>query len=114
MAGYVKVDVEGIRAKLSPQAMIEGRRALANQMLADMHPFVPKKDNHLRQAVSIARDGSEIIYSMPYAKAQFYGTNGKTVFRNYSTPGTGKRWDLQAKGLYMASWERAFLRGAGF
>lgn len=43
MAGYVKVDVEGIRAKLSPQAMIEGRRALANQMLADMHPFVPKK-----------------------------------------------------------------------
>lgn len=113
MAGYVKVDVEGIRAKLSPQAMMDGRRALANQMLADMHPFVPKKEGHLRMAVSIARDGSEIIYSMPYAKAQYYGTNGKAVFRKYRPP-TGPRWDLKAKGLYMSKWERAFLRGAGF
>lgn len=114
MAVYIKVDVDGVRTKLSPQAMMEGRRALANQMLADMNPFVPKKNNSLRQAVSMARDGSEIIYSMPYAKAQYYGTNGKAVFKKYSTPGTGKRWDLQAKGLHISSWERAFLRGAGF
>jgi len=113
MVGYVKVELEGIRSKLSPQAMLSGRRALANQMLADMHRFVPKKDNNLRMAVSIAPDGSEIIYSMPYAKAQYYGTNGKAVFRKYTTPGTGPRWDLQAKGLYMSSWERAYLKGAG-
>lgn len=114
MGANIRIELDSVRAKLSPQAMTNGRRALANEALADMHPFVPKKEGHLRMAVSIALDGSEIIYSMPYAKAQFYGVSKRASWNKGKQPGTGPRWDLKAKGLYMSKWERAFLRGAGF
>lgn len=114
MAG-ISIDLSGVRKKISSEANINGQRALANQATADMNPFVPMSSGggSLRVAVSITRDGSSINYHMVYAKAQFYGTNGKAIFRKYSTPGTGKRWDLKAKALYLPAWKRAYLKGAG-
>ncbi|MBL5010076.1 minor capsid protein [Enterococcus lactis] len=49
-----------------------------------------------------------ILYETKYARRQFY-LNGK----KYTTPGTGPRWDLKAKSLYMPSWKKAYLKGAG-
>lgn len=104
----ISVDLTGVRAKVSPQAMKRGRYAVANQAMSDMNPFVPKKDNTLRQSAHINNSGSAILYETKYAKRQFY-LNGK----KYTTPGTGPRWDLKAKSLYMPSWEKAYLKGAG-
>ena len=111
----VKIDLDGVRKKVSQRALDKGRYALGNQMLADMNPFVPKRSGGgiLRQTGHLTSDNKQVVYETPYAKAQFYGTNGKVIFRKYSTPGTGKRWDLKAKGMYLPSWKRAFLRGAG-
>lgn len=114
MGAGIRIELEGVRAKLSPQAVTNGRRALANEALADMHPFVTMKEGILRQTGSIALDGSTVIYDTPYAKSQFYGKSKRASWNKGKQPGTGPRWDLKAKGLYMPKWERAFLRGAGF
>ena len=76
--------------------------------LTEAYTFVPRKSNTLRTSAHLKNDGSVILYETKYAKRQFY-LRGK----KYSTPGTGPRWDLKAKGLHGKSWKRAFLRGAG-
>lgn len=111
----IKIDLKGVKAKTSAQAFDRGRYALGNQMIADMNQFVPMQSGGgiLRQSAHLSGDNKEVIYDTPYAKAQYYGTNGKAVFRKYSTPGTGKRWDLKAKSLYLPAWKRSFMKGAG-
>ncbi len=109
MSVRVDIDLSGARAKLSESAQERGRRALANQALSDMNQFVPMDEGVLRMAVSIDIDGGAIVYRMPYAARQFY-----EQATNYTTPGTGPRWDEKAKGLYEDAWKRAYLRGAGF
>lgn len=108
---YVTTDLKGIRYKLSPENLQNGRYAMAEQMLADMDPHVPKDMGDMRTQAFVAADGSAVLYYALYAKAQFYGTNGKVVFRNYTTPGTGKRWDLVGQGLYLHQWLRVFKKG---
>lgn len=110
----ITVVLDGARSKLSEAAFARGRYAMGNQMIADMNPYVPMKDNILRVTVHLSGDSRQIIYNTPYAKPQFYGMNGKAVFRKYSTPGTGKRWDLKAKSLHLPAWKRAFMKGAGY
>lgn len=109
-----KVNLKGVNKKLSKAAQLNGRRALANQAHADMNPFVPKKDNSLRQASFAAYDGSYVRYQMPYAAAQFRGRRGGVKFSRYSEPGTGPGWDLKAESKYKASWKKAYLKGAGY
>ena len=104
----VKVNLSGVRTKVSSDAMRRGRYALGNQAMADMNQFVPRKNNILRQSVHLSSNGEKIIYDTKYAKRQFY-LNGK----KYTTPGTGPRWDLKAKGAYLNACKRAFLKGAG-
>lgn len=107
MAG-IKVEIAGVRSKVSDQAFERGRFALGNQAMADMDAFVPRKDGILRQSVHLSSDAKEIIYQTPYAKRQFY-----QQAYNYSTPGTGARWDLKAQGLFMSAWVQAFTKGMG-
>lgn len=105
----VDVDLSGIYDKLGPQAVIRGRRILANQAAADMNQFVPAKSHALRMSVSIGIDGSSIHYNTPYAHRHFKAPGDW----NYTTPGTGPRWDEKAKGIYMSDWVKAFTKGAG-
>ncbi|WP_164219381.1 minor capsid protein [Virgibacillus sp. YIM 98842] len=105
----VEINLGGAYQKMSPQARRRGQQAMANQALADMNPFVPADDFILRQTATIDIDGSEINYNTPYAAKMFY-----MMMYNYTTPGTGPRWDNKAKGLHMKDWERAYLKGAGF
>ena len=104
----VKVEISGVRAKVSEKAFENGRFALGNQMMSDMDPFVPRKDGTLRQSVHLSSNAKEIIYQTPYAARQFY-----QQAYNYSTPGTGSRWDLKAQGMFMSAWVKAFTKGMG-
>lgn len=105
----VSINLTVARQKLSPQSIQTGQRGLANQAAADMNPFIPMDEGILRMAMSINTDGSAINYHMPYAANLFY------MYKyNYTTPGTGPRWDLKAKGLFMPVWINAFTKGAGW
>lgn len=111
MAFRINVDLDGFMDQTSLTNVKRGQYALINQAMSDMEQFVPKDQGHLRDSVHATSDGSQITYTMPYAKAQFYGIiNGHPV-HNYSTPGTGKRWDLKAKSMFMDSWVKAFTEG---
>lgn len=109
MGVSVKVDLGGVTRKLSQANLNRGRYAMANQMLADMNQFVPKKESSLRTTGHVSADGKQVVWNTPYAKRQFYAPGG---FK-YSTPGTGPRWDLKAKPIFMNDWKKAFKGGAG-
>ena len=110
----VDINLDGVFAKLSDENIRRGRQILANQALADMNQFVPMKEGILRMSATIAIDGSAVFYNMPYAAAQFYGFIRGARIRNYTTPGTSRRWDLRAKAKYMDNWKKVFLKGAGW
>ncbi|MBA3081147.1 capsid protein [Lactobacillus plantarum] len=111
MAFKVDIDLDSFMEQTSLTNVKRGQYALINQAMSDMEQFVPKNQGHLRDSVHATSNGSQITYSMPYAKAQFYGIiNGHPV-NNYSTPGTGKRWDLKAKSMFMSSWIDSFTKG---
>lgn len=113
MAFKVDIDLGGFMDQTGLDSVKKGQYALANQAMSDMMQFVPKDrpEEPLRQSVHTTADGSQITYSTPYAKAQFYGIINGCPVHNYSTPGTGKRWDLKAKSMFMDSWVKAFTRG---
>lgn len=104
----VKVDLSGVRRKLSPTNFKRGQFAMANQAMADMNTFVPKREGDLRNSAHIDSGGQFVVWETPYAKRQFYGIG----IHNYTAPGTGPRWDLKAKGMYLNSWVDAFKKGA--
>ncbi len=112
----VIVDLNKAKAKVSRQAHQKGHYAVANQALASMDPYVPAKDWILRNTATVDIDGSAINYNTPYARAQFYGFVGKGGHRvyNYTTPGTGRRWDLRMKAKHMDKLTEAYLKGAGY
>lgn len=105
----VEADMTGAERKMGAQARDRGQYAMGNQMLADMQPYVPKKEGILRMTGHMTEDNESLIWDTPYAKRQFHMQGA-----NYTTPGTGGRWDLVARGNHMADWERAWLKGAGF
>lgn len=113
----VTIKLDKARQKLSAGNVKRGNYALANQAMADMNPFVPMLSSDLRNSATIDIDGKAINYNAPYAKPHFYGSRttkaGKKIpFNNYTTPGTGPRWDLKAKSLFMSDWINAFAKGA--
>lgn len=80
------------------------RIQVLNQMHQDMERYVPKRAGFLRSQSFVNDTG--VHYTAKYARAQFYGlVNGHRV-RNYSTPGTGRRWDLRAKAVYKTDWQK--------
>lgn len=103
----VDINLSGARKKISQNNVKRGRYAFANQALADMNPFVPMDEGILRQSATVDIDGKGINYNMPYAARLFY-----LPMYNYTTPGTGPRWDMKAKRLFMSSWIDAFKKGA--
>lgn len=94
----INVDLKGVRPRT--EGMIKlGQYALANQVHADMNPYVPALTYDLRNQSNVTMDNKQVIYNVPYAKKRFY-----FPARNYTTPGTGPRWDLKAKAIHGGSW----------
>ena len=96
----VDVDVQRIPPKIH-KATAKAQYVLANQVHADMNPYVPMLTGDLRNQSTIAIDGKSIYYNVPYARYQFYIQHSR-----YTTPGTGPRWDLKAKAIHGRSWAR--------
>ena len=111
----VKVDLQVLEKQCRPGAVKRGKVAMIGQMITDMQPFSPRRDGTLSASGSPFSDG--IRYPGPYARAQFYGSsynkNRSFVFRNYTTPGTGKRWDMKASAKYSKQWGEVALRAMG-
>ena len=111
MAFKINVDLDNFMEQTSLTNVKRGQYALVNQAMSDMEQFVPKDQGHLRDSVHATSDGGQITYAMPYAKAQFYGMINGSRIRNYTTPGTSRRWDLKGKSVFMDSWVKAFTEG---
>lgn len=106
MGVKVSVDLSGIEKKFSAANFTKARRILADQMLTDMTQFVPAKSYVLRQTGVVGANGDTITWTQPYARRLF-----NNQFSNYTTPGTGPRWDITAKNLFISSWIEVFKRG---
>lgn len=105
----VSVNLTGAKKKLSHENVRRGRYAAANQMLADMNQFVPMREGILRGTGHTTSNADALIWNTPYAARLFY-----IYMYNYTTPGTGPRWDMRAKGMFMSDWLMAFKKGAGW
>ncbi len=105
----VHIDLQRVANSLRTETVQRGRYALANQAMADMNKFVPMDEGVLRLSASIDVDGGGVNYNTPYANNLFY-----MYKRNYTTPGTGPRWDLKAKSAFMHTWIEAFAKGANW
>lgn len=106
MAVRIKVvgDFKPTIAKIN-QATKKGQYALVNQVHADSNLYAPKKVSDLRNQSTIALDGKQIIWHVPYAKPQYYNH-----YKNYTTPNTGPKWDQKAKSIHMREWQRVVRR----
>lgn len=98
----VVMNFGAIESKLN-NARTRGRYLAATQAMLEMNKFVPysgkQRAAHLRDTAHVNSNASSIIYSTPYARAQFYGVvGGGYPVRHYTTPGTSRRWDLRLKG----------------
>src|SRR5699024_305313 len=100
----VDVDLKGVKSKTERMTR-SGQYALVNQVHADMNPYVPALSYDLRNQSNVTLDNKAVIYNVHYAKKQFYIQHSR-----YTTLGTGPRWDLKAKAIHGASWERAVKR----
>lgn len=103
----VDINLSVAKRKMSQKSVKSGQYGLANQALADMNPFVPMQEGILRMTGTIDVDGGGINYNVPYAARMFY-----MPMYNYTTPGTGPRWDNKASAIHMKDWLNAFIKGA--
>jgi len=113
------VSKDSINADLSgvnnlPSRFRRGQKAAGNQAMMQMHNYIPRKNNHLRDSQTLSMDGKTISYHEPYAKAQFYGFINGYRIHNYTEPGTSRRWDLRLKGNEekMNNVKKSFIEGA--
>ena len=53
----VKVDLQGLEKKCSPEAVKRGKVAMIGQMITDMQPFIPRRDGTLSASGSAFSDG---------------------------------------------------------
>ena len=106
----VTVNTRDIDKKLSKANLKNANRIVAGQMLMDMTPFVPisnvKSRGTLRGSAHL--NDTVLSWNTPYARRRFYEANV-----NFTTPGTGARWDNRAKAVNMDSWLRVLKKGIG-
>ncbi|RLK63155.1 capsid protein [Atopobacter sp. AH10] len=107
----VNVNFSVLDRKFSEASLKKGELAMANQAMMDMEQFVPMRSGRLRSGAH-AKPG-EVIYPGPYGRAHFYGTNGIVVFRKYTTPGTGKRWDKRVPKGTVREWGVVAIKAMG-
>jgi hypothetical protein len=107
----ISVDLRSLRRKVSTDAFERGQFNMSQRMHATMNESsVPMRDGNLRTLSNVSPDGKSIEWNAPYARRHYYAPGGW----NYTTPGTGPRWDLKAKSVFISDWLEAFKKGAGF
>lgn len=109
----IAINLDGVEKKISPQAIKKGKIAVGGQALLIMEHSVPLRagGGELRASGRVEPNG-DASYNTVYARAQFYGTNGIAVFKKYTTPGTGSRWDKPLKAN-IEKLKKAAIKGMG-
>lgn len=79
--------------------------AIAQGVVRDSEPYVPKREGKLRASAEIEIDyeSGKVRYgnaSVPYAAPQYNAPGGW----NYTTPSTGPRWFDEAQAIHMKQW----------
>lgn len=79
--------------------------AIAQGVVRDSEPYVPKREGKLRASAEIEIDyeSGKVRYgnaSVPYAAPQYNAPGGW----NYTTPGTGPDWYSKAEGKHLKQW----------
>lgn len=116
MPAHVGFDLGGFESKFTQSNLRMGRLAAINDAHQAMEQFVPKVSGDLREYSNVNTDGSDIVYAMLYARAQFYGKiNGHPIVDHHPA-GTSSRWDLRLKGdqQLMNKVTEAFVKGANW
>lgn len=120
----VKINLKGIERKVTPMGLARAKEAVTNQMVMDMHRFIPRRSGELRG--NLTKVDGKIVYNAPYARMQFYGkkrkgfvsdkqrkfffANKEELLKYKKAPGTGPRWDKKASALYSKDWEQVAKR----
>ena len=110
----VDIQMEEAYKYFSESNLALAQFALANQALADMNQYVPRREGDLQTSGHVASNKEQLIWDTPYASSQYRGGNTKATFRHYTTPGTGPYWDKVARANHMSDWKQAWVKGAGF
>lgn len=85
-----------VHVNFSPEAILQRRGmgsshraqiALAQSVRRRCDKYVPFDTGYLKNSAALAPDGSQITYSAPYARAQYYGDY------HHADPNRGKYWD---------------------
>lgn len=105
----IEIDLDGVFEKLSDGNIKRGQYNMAQRMHATMNEnFVPMRDGNLRALSNVSPDGKSINWNSVYSRRHYYAPGTW----DYTTPGTGPKWDEKAKGVFMSDWIEAFKEGA--
>lgn len=69
----VDIDAKKILAKRGLGSSNEVRKYVASEVARLSDPYVPMQQGILKSAYTIASDGSQLVYTQPYAHYQYYG-----------------------------------------
>lgn len=104
-------DLDATIKLLSQSNQDRATRETAQVIIDDMKPYVPELGGRLvGSARIIGNDTIEYGGGTAYGRAQFYGTNGLVVFRQYTKAGSGSRWDLKAEGNHGKEWAETYAK----
>lgn len=96
----VRAHLRGVQGKVDEMVRL-GQFAFANQVHADSNLYAPMKSTDLRNQSNVTADNKQIVYNTPYSRRQYYNQ-----YANYTTPGTGPKWDQKAKSIHIKDWEK--------
>lgn len=97
MSEVTLIDNSATWLKQEEARLQTGLGRMAQAILATARVKVPRKVGNLANTGRVSGTGNERTISfggqgVKYAHAQEVGTNGKVVFRHYTTPGTGAHY----------------------
>lgn len=105
---------------------INAAKAVAEAILQDSRPFVPKQEGVLNDTgaivatdevggelrgsgeIEIYPDGAAVVWDTVYAAYQWYGCwpDGSHVVKHHTTAGTTTRWVYKAMSKYKPDWDQ--------
>lgn len=83
-----------------------GRKYLASEVKRLCDPYVPMQQGQLKNLVTIAADGSSIVYTQPYAHYQYYG---EVMAGRPPKHYTGKKLTYHGAPMRGANWDKRML-----
>lgn len=69
----VNIDAKKILAERGLGSSNKVQKYVASEVARLSDPYVPMQQGHLKNLHTIAADGSQIVYTQPYAHYQYYG-----------------------------------------